>query len=84
MHAAYGIKEGHKCRNCSNFHVEEYHNRKYYKCAAYGITFDYNTDWRANFTACGFYNNPMDGWTPLYDKIRQQKSDGQIAMEVHG
>ena len=81
MHEAYGVKEGHKCRECSNFCELEYYKRRFFKCAAYGVSRSEATDWRANFKACGFFNNSMDGWTPLFDKIRRQNSDGQIEME---
>ena len=81
MHRAYGIREGHKCRECSNFLVFEYRGRRFSKCKAYGVSYSADTDWGANYLACGFLNNPMDNWTPLLEKIKLQNSDGQIEME---
>ena len=81
MHQAYGVcPVPHKCRECSNFLTYVFRSRKVFKCAAYGDTASQATDWGANYLACGMFNVPMDNFTPLFDKIRQQKSDGQCEM----
>lgn len=61
--------------------VKDENGKRYFKCAAYGISNSEATDWGANYLACGFMNNLMDGWTPLLEKIKRKNSDGQMEME---
>lgn len=71
MHHVYGISSTpHKCKECSNFRVYDYHGKRYFKCAAYGISHSEATDWGANYRACGWFDMPMDNWTPLFDTIK--------------
>ena len=77
MHHVYGLSSTpHKCKECSNFHVYEYHGKRYFKCAAYGISKSEATDWCANYRACGWFNCSMDNWTPLFDRIKSERSNG--------
>lgn len=89
MHYVYGTTpEPHKCKECSNFLVFEHHGKRYFKCAAYGISNSQATDWGANYRACGWFNHSMDNWTPLLEEIKQKSRKatpisikGQIKME---
>ena len=83
MHEAYGVSSTpHKCRECSNFRAYTFKGQKYLKCAAYGDTAGGETDWGANFLACGMFNVPMGDMLPLIERIWRQKSEGQCAMDV--
>ena len=89
MHYVYGTRQPHKCKDCDNFRRYEYHNKRYFKCAAYGISNSEATDWGANYLACGLFNIPIDNKVPLLEQIKHQGRkmptlpvEGQIAMEV--
>lgn len=90
MHYAYGTTPTpHKCKECDNFRVYDYHGKRYFKCAAYGISNSEATDWGANYLACGLFNIPLGDRVPLLEQIKHQGRKapavllyGQIEMEV--
>ena len=90
MHYRHGVDpQRRKCKECSNFRRYEYHGKRYFKCAAYGISCSEATDWGANYLACGLFNFPIDRLIPLLEQIKHQSRkapaipiDGQISMEV--
>lgn len=90
MHYTHGVDpKGRKCKECDNFRVYDYHGKRYFKCAAYGISNSEATDWGANYLACGLFNFPIDGLTPVLEQIKHQGRKapavpiyGQIEMEV--
>lgn len=82
MHQVYGVTSTpHKCRECSNFRTYDYHGRRYYKCAAYGISHSEATDWGANYKACGWFDLPIDNMTPLFDTIKYERSNGYVPID---
>ena len=82
MHHVYGISSTpHKCRECSNFRVYEYHDKRYFKCAAYGISHSEATDWGANYRACGLFDMPIDNMNPLFYKIMYERSGGYVPID---
>lgn len=90
MHYRHGVDpRRRKCKECRNFRIFEYHEKRYFKCAAYGISNSEATDWGGNYLACGLFDFPIDGLTPLFEQIKHLRRkystapiDGQIAMEV--
>ena len=84
MHETYGVSPmPHKCKECCNFRTYESGKRRFQKCAAYGDTASQATDWGVNFLACGMYNVPLgDNMLPLLERIRQQKSEGQMGVKL--
>ena len=90
MHYVYGITPTpHKCKECSNFRIFEYHGKRYFKCAAYGISNSEATGWGANYLACGLFNIQIEGQIPLFEQLKHQSRkasvltlDGQMTMEV--
>lgn len=90
MHYVYGTTPTpHKCRECCNFRTFEGYNRRYFKCAAYGISNSEATDWGANYLACGLFNIDFDNQIPLFEQITHQGRkapaillDGQVGMEL--
>lgn len=83
MHEVYGVQSQHKCRDCCNLIGYASGKRMFYKCKAYGDTASQATDWGVNFLACGMFNVPMgDNMLPLIERIRLQKSEGQMEVEL--
>ena len=90
MHYVHGTTPTpHKCKECCNFRTFEYHGKRYFKCAAYGISNSAATDWGANYLACGLFNIQIDNQLPLLEQIIHQSRklpaiplDGQIEMEI--
>lgn len=61
MYALHGTDAGaRQCKTCSNCIAEEYHNRRYYKCAMSRQSRGAATDWRLSWLACGVYK-PIEG-----------------------
>ena len=90
MHYVYGTTPTpHKCKECCNFRMFEYHGKRYFKCAAYGISNSEATDWGANYLACGLFDIQIEGQIPLLEQIKHQSRkrpalplDGQMEMEI--
>lgn len=59
MHEAYGTSPN-RCKDCSRFCTYIMRSgRHYFKCAAYGESCAESTDWRAGWTACGLFGQPL-------------------------
>ena len=85
MHERFGRHEG-KCRDCGNLKCYIYNNKRYYKCAAYGVTSSTATDWRLSWDACGIYNTLLMS-RPIFELIRHESKrepilplDGQTTI----
>lgn len=92
MHDAYGIAHPpHVCKDCRHFFVYDYHDRRYFKCQAYGLSNGEATDWRAKYPACGLYNQQKPE-TPLLEMLKHESRkepekpiEGQITFaELEG
>lgn len=90
MHFVHGVDpQKRKCKECCNFRRFEYHGKRYFKCAAYGISQSEATDWGANYLACGMFNISLEYQTPLFETFKRNGKNappiivaGQIRMEV--
>jgi len=85
MHERFGRHEG-KCIDCGNLECHVY-NKRYYKCAVYGVSSSAATDWRISWDACGMYNSLWTGRSIL-ELIKHESRrepilppDGQIALD---
>lgn len=84
MHDAYGLADPpHACKECCHFRTYEYHNKRFFKCRAYGISFSEATDWRAKYRACGFFNQSMAGMYPLFERLKHE-SRKEPEMQLEG
>lgn len=86
MHREYGENEGAICRNCCNFDMYKFGNRRVSKCAAYGVTNSTASDWNGRYEACGMYNMSIDKteYIPLIKKSKKlaaESCDGQIEIQ---
>lgn len=45
--------DGRRCKECCHFDRVGHRSKTYFKCAWYGNTCGEATDWRANWLACG-------------------------------
>lgn len=61
MHNQFGFSPGHKCKECSHFSREKYHDYAYSKCAVYGQTQSAASDWSGRYDACGMFNKEYNG-----------------------
>ena len=60
MHFYYGADpKGRLCIQCDHIIHGEYHDRRYYKCKAYGCTHSEATDWRKSYPACALVDKPF-------------------------
>lgn len=85
MHAEYGKRPGHTCRECCNCVRGEYHGEAYVKCRLYGFTYGTATDWSGRYAACGRFNRSFDteNDNPLIEELTHgpdgaDEIDGQI------
>ena len=86
MHRRFGTCGAQRCKTCKHCLCIDHHNRRYYKCELYGVSYSEATDWRLSYQACGMYNMPqdMDRWVPMIEQIRhapkgqEQPIEGQI------
>lgn len=90
MHRAYGLHSG-TCKDCPHLIGGEYHDRRYYKCRAYGVSRSEATDWRLSWRACGLIDIPdlRPDFRPVLERIKHESKkaaplpiEGQIKMEV--
>lgn len=87
MHAEFGVAPVHQCRDCCNLVKREW-SKRYYKCAAYGLSHSLATDWRLSYPACGLFGKDFDetGMRPLGEVLRHRprtkavEADGQIGL----
>lgn len=90
MHYVHGVDpQNRKCKECCNFNRYEYYGKRFFKCAAYGVSHSDATDWGANYLACGLFNIPIEGQRPLLEVLKHQPKqsspivvEGQLRMEV--
>ncbi len=85
MHERFGQHEG-KCIDCGNLKCRVY-DKRYYKCAVYGISSSTATDWRLSWDACGMYNTLWTG-RPILDLIKHESKrepilppEGQLELD---
>lgn len=87
MHALYGTADG-QCRDCPHFVEGYYHDKKLFKCEAYGFTHSDASDWRKSYTCCGLKDLPLPDDGPVIDRLKRQRIyvekpiEGQIAMDI--
>ena len=83
MHNQFGFSPGHKCKECSHFSREKYHDYAYSKCAVYGQTQSAASDWSGRYDACGMFNKEYNGGDiirlvrPSRNSIINKPIDGQ-------
>lgn len=90
MHEAYGTRPN-LCKDCAHFRRYMLLSRRTcLKCRAYGVTKSEATDWCANWTACGLFNQHIrpEQYVPMIDRLKHASHkapdgpvDGQIEME---
>lgn len=90
MHEAYGMHPN-LCKVCDHFRkCTTRAGRTYFKCEAYGDSASESTDWRANWTACGLFNQPLhpELHTPMIERLKRAERkepegpvEGQISLE---
>lgn len=84
MHNQFGFSPGHKCKECSNFSRNKYHDYAYSKCAVYGCTQSAASDWSGRYDACGMFNKEYNGGDiirmvrPSRNSIINEPLKGQI------
>lgn len=81
MHRLYGETYG-QCKDCPHFIEGYYHDRKLFKCEAYGVTHSEATDWRKSWSACKLIDLPLPEERPVIDRIRGQRE--HIREEIPG
>jgi len=88
MYSAYGKSMSGRCGDCPHFLEGYYHDRKYFKCLAYGLSHSEATDWRKKWSACGLIGKPLPvGERPVKERISHVKRgkpetlEGQLTME---
>ena len=87
MHVRYGTIPEKRCADCPHFIEGYYHDRKYQKCTAYGVSHSEATDWRKKWTACGLVNVPDFDEACILDRIKVQREHieqpvpGQLTIE---
>lgn len=90
MHRIFGISDGRKCRECSNFIKGKYHDRTLCKCRVYGMTHSEASDWAGRWLACGMFNKTWDKQPVMREVVQERKQkktdnspmEGQISLEV--
>ena len=87
MYAVYGVGSG-RCGDCPHLLEGFYHDRKYFKCLAYGLSHSEATDWRKKWLACGLIGKPLpDGERPVKERLMGRKMvddeplPGQVTMD---
>ena len=91
MHEEYG-RTSNLCNDCPHFRRYMMPSRRtVLKCRAYGVTRSEATDWRANWQACGLFNQPLPPlslYVPMIERIKHAERkkpegpvEGQIEME---
>ena len=85
MHRRFGTCGVMRCKTCKHCLCIDHHNRRYYKCELYGVSYSEATDWRLSYPACGAYNMPVDikRWEPIITQIIRSPNtpkpiDGQL------
>ena len=88
MHIRFGTVDG-ICGDCPHFVEGLYHDKKLFKCKAYGLTHSEATDWRKRWVACGLKDLPLPDETPVFDRIKGQREyapmqqcEGQVRMDL--
>lgn len=77
MYSVYGKGSG-RCGDCPHFLEGYYHDRKYFKCVAYGLSHSEATDWRKKWSACGLIGKPLPvGDRPVKERFMGRKRDDQ-------
>ena len=74
MHREFGKLDGKRCKDCTNFVRERYHDYSYSKCTIYGRSNSAATDWNGRYEACGAFGKEMDG-IEMVRAVRPKKGD---------
>ena len=84
MHREFGFSPGHKCKECSNFSRNKYHDHAYSKCAVYGDTRSAASDWSGRYDACGLFNQMYAGKDIIRlvypNSLPAEQIDGQLDL----
>lgn len=73
------------CRDCSNFSVQLWRSRKYFKCDAYSHSCSEASDWRASYTACGLFNAELDDdFIPVLERLKRLTRPTDPEPELEG
>ena len=83
MHLLYGKSDG-ICGDCPHFIEGYYHDKKLFKCEAYGITHSEATDWRKKWVSCGLRHSGLPEGKPVIDRLKRERRAFTVQEQIEG